>query len=684
MLSSRSSCRAAGPTTRAPRTAAPRPAAARATKLRCYRGPDPDVVGGIVAAAAVADVCADAPRDADADAACTEPHPAVLEPPPARPSDAAAAAAAPRGPQEQRAAQRRAAAARQRADADASNASDLGRLLDVLPPDLRRVLAAHPGRDALVEVVLDLGRLPEARFRGATSELLRTDAATVAEARGEAEGARDPAPAAAALPRPAGRPGAVTRAELDAAVAAVGDFGGDNRAGLPGTLHRVSAVRSRRGEVVGLTCRVGRASPGEAGMVADVLSAGMSVLFLGRPGVGKTTAIRELSRLLADGLGRRVVVVDTSNEVGGDGDVPHASIGSARRMQVPDPEQQHRVMIEAVENHMPQAVVIDEIGTEAECGACRTIAERGVALVATAHGCFLENLLKNPSLADLVGGVQAVTLGDEEAARRGTRKTVLERRGPATFPVVVEMRDRGVWVAHATERSVDALLAGKAPRVQLRTAAAGGGGGSGAGGGGGGPPRVVEVLYDRVDALVAEAVKAQLQAQQQQQQRQQEEAEASAAASGAEAGAPADADGGGGASAAASAAAAAAAAAASAGTSPPPSLLRPRGPSPALAGAGAGEAEEWARRSQVRPGAAAPGPPGSGGGGGGGSGGSIDGLDGDADVLRRYLEGQAGVLRPAQAAPGSGFGPSPGEAGGRAGAAAPKGAAPAGNRRRAR
>ncbi|CAI5527359.1 unnamed protein product [Closterium sp. Naga37s-1] len=315
---------------------------------------------------------------------------------------------------------------------------DLDELLHCLPGNLRGNLLQHPRRSELLEVVLDLGRRPEARFLGdGGAEYLQ-----------EAE---------------------VTRGDLESACESIGAFGGDNRAGVEGTLHRISAIRNRKGDVVGLTCRVGRAVTGHVDMVRDLLHHGQSLLFLGRPGVGKTTVIREIARVLADEMQKRVVIVDTSNEIGGDGDVPHPAIGGARRMQVPDPALQHRVMVEAVENHMPQVVIVDEIGTEAEALACRTIAERGVMLVGTAHGQLLENLIKNPTLCDLVGGVQTVTLGDEEARSRGTQKSVLERTAPPTFPVLIEMRERHFWVAHQTDRSVDALLHGKRPQVEVRT-----------------------------------------------------------------------------------------------------------------------------------------------------------------------------------------------------------------------
>jgi stage III sporulation protein SpoIIIAA len=317
---------------------------------------------------------------------------------------------------------------------------DLGLLLGILPDAVRQALAAREDLDRLLEIVLDLGRLPEARF----------------PARGEDLGTEP-----------------VSRADLAHVVGRVGRFGADNRAGIERTLHRISALRNRTGEVVGLTCRVGRAVYGTIDVVRDVIESERSLLLLGRPGVGKTTLLREAARVLADQLGRRVVVVDTSNEIAGDGDIPHPGIGRARRMQVPTPAEQHAVMIEAVENHMPQVIVIDEIGTSAEAAAARTIAERGVQLVATAHGNALENLLQNPTLADLVGGIQAVTLSDEEARRRGTQKTVLERKGPPTFDVLVEIQEKDRLAVHRdVAEVVDRLLRHipPAPELRVRTA----------------------------------------------------------------------------------------------------------------------------------------------------------------------------------------------------------------------
>jgi stage III sporulation protein SpoIIIAA len=313
---------------------------------------------------------------------------------------------------------------------------DLDRLLEVLPPPVRAALEPPEAREQLLEVVLDLGRVPEARYPGRAVNL------------GDA---------------------VVERADLAAVVEQLGSFGGDNRAGIERTLHRISAIRNRTGTIVGLTCRVGRAVFGTVAMVRDLMDSGQSLLLMGRPGVGKTTALREIARVLADELGKRVVVIDTSNEIAGDGDIPHPAIGRARRMQVAKPELQHQVMIEAVENHMPEVIVIDEIGTELEAQAARTIAERGVMLVATAHGNELANLVKNPTLSDLVGGIESVTLGDEEARRRRSQKTVLERAAEPTFPLAVEMHSRHRWLVHRdVARTVDLLLRGQLPRPQVR------------------------------------------------------------------------------------------------------------------------------------------------------------------------------------------------------------------------
>lgn len=314
---------------------------------------------------------------------------------------------------------------------------DLQKLIDILPAEIQQVLETHPSRDSLIEVVMDLGRLPEARFHNQAEYLCDVP---------------------------------VSQEQLNDCIERVGLFGGDNRAGIERTLHRISAIRNRSGKIIGLTCRVGRAVFGTIGMIRDLVETGQSILMLGRPGVGKTTALREIARVLADELNKRVVIIDTSNEIAGDGDVTHPAIGRARRMQVARPELQHQVMIEAVENHMPEVIVIDEIGTELEAMAARTIAERGVQLVGTAHGNQIENLIKNPTLSDLVGGIQAVTLGDDEARRRRSQKTVLERKAPPTFEIAVEMLERQRWVVHeSVADTVDNLLRGRQPNPQVRT-----------------------------------------------------------------------------------------------------------------------------------------------------------------------------------------------------------------------
>ena len=312
---------------------------------------------------------------------------------------------------------------------------NLAELLAVLPAELSDAIPPEE-RPELLEIVLDLGRRPEARFLGRYQYL---------------------------------REAVVTREELDSIEAGIGAFGDDNRAGLPATLHRISALRNRRGQIVGMTLRVGRAVTGIIDILRDLIESGQSLLLMGRPGLGKTTMLREMARVLADEAGKRVVIVDTSNEIAGDGDVPHPAIGRARRMQVPHVAHQHDVMIEAVENHMPEVIVIDEIGRMEETLAARTIAERGVQLIATVHGNTLDNLIANPSMSDLIGGVQTVTLGDEEARRRRTQKTVSERKLPPTFDIVVEMIERDkIAIRRPVAEVVDALLRGQSAAPETR------------------------------------------------------------------------------------------------------------------------------------------------------------------------------------------------------------------------
>jgi stage III sporulation protein SpoIIIAA len=303
---------------------------------------------------------------------------------------------------------------------------DLEALLDIFPPHISKPLRKQEDIHDLLEIVLDLGRTPEARFPDREMVI---------------------------------KPEEVTEQDLEYVETRIGTFGDDNRAGIERTLHRISAIRNRQGHIVGLTCRVGRAVTGTIKVIEDLIQSGKSVMLLGRPGVGKTTMLREVARVLSDDFKKRVIIVDTSNEIAGDGDIPHPAIGHARRMQVTTPSMQHAVMIEAVENHMPEVIVIDEIGTELEALAARTIAERGVQLVGTAHGNTLENLIMNPTLSDLIGGIQSVTLGDEEAKRRGTRKSILERMSPPTFDIVVEIQDRDHVAIHPdVAESVDNTL----------------------------------------------------------------------------------------------------------------------------------------------------------------------------------------------------------------------------------
>jgi stage III sporulation protein SpoIIIAA len=311
---------------------------------------------------------------------------------------------------------------------------DLDAMLGILPPDIADRLREVNRSDELLEVILDLGRSPTARMLDGEVVLLQRE---------------------------------VTREDIDYVVDRIGEFDADNRAGMERTLHRISAIRNRHAKIVGLTCRVGRAVYGTIDIIQDLVTSGRSLLLLGRPGVGKTTMLREAARILAES--KRVVIVDTSNEIAGDGDVPHPAIGRARRMQVREPVLQHEVMIEGVENHNPEVIVIDEIGRELEAAAARTIAERGVQLIGTAHGNTIENLLLNPTLSDLIGGIESVTLSDEEARRRGTQKTVLERRAAPTFDVLIEIQDRERLAIHPdVAAAVDGMLRGRPLPHELR------------------------------------------------------------------------------------------------------------------------------------------------------------------------------------------------------------------------
>jgi len=315
--------------------------------------------------------------------------------------------------------------------------NDLEKLIQVFPDYIKEALHNHPSKSRLLEIVLDLGRRPEGRFLYGNEFISEK---------------------------------IVSWQDLDYTTKRLGTFSNDNRAGIERTLHRISCIRNREGIIIGLTCRIGRCIVGSIGIIRDLLDSNNSLLILGKPGVGKTTLIREISRVLSDEVEKRVVIIDTANEIAGDSDIPHAGIGRARRMQVSRFENQHNVMIEAVENHMPEVIIVDEIGTELEALAARTIAERGVKLVGTAHGNSLESLIKNPTLTDLIGGIQYVTLSDDEARRRGTQKTVLERKALPAFQVAIELNDKNFWTIHErVEESVDSLLQGQQPKLQTRT-----------------------------------------------------------------------------------------------------------------------------------------------------------------------------------------------------------------------
>lgn len=313
---------------------------------------------------------------------------------------------------------------------------DLDKLIRNLPLFLQEQLNSHISKDKLIEIVLDLGRRPEVRFFYGPEYLSQK---------------------------------VISWQDIDYIIKRIGKFSNENRAGIERTLHRISCIRNRQFLINGLTCRIGRVVFGTISVIRDLLELEKSILILGKPGVGKTTIIREIGRVLADEMEKRVIIIDTSNEIAGDSDISHLGIGRARRMQVPKSELQHQIMIEAVENHMPQIIIIDEIGTEFEVLAAKTIAEKGVQLVGTTHGNYLKNLIKNPSFSDLIGGIQYVTLSDEEAKRRGTQKTILERKAYPTFEIVIEINQSNFWTIHENiSYSVDLLLSNRYGNEQRR------------------------------------------------------------------------------------------------------------------------------------------------------------------------------------------------------------------------
>lgn len=304
--------------------------------------------------------------------------------------------------------------------------NDLEKLIENLPFFLQKKLDHHLYQDQLIEIILDLGCRPEARFSYGSEFLSRK---------------------------------LISWQDIEYVIKHISKFSNENRAGIERTLHRISCIRNRQFIIIGLTCRIGRALFGIISVIQDLLQSKKSILILGKPGVGKTTIIREISRILADEMEKRVVIIDTSNEIAGDSNISHFGIGRARRMQVPKAELQHQVMIEAIENHMPEVIIIDEIGAELEVLTARMIAEKGVQLVGTTHGNCLANLIKNPPLADLIGGIQYVTLSDEEAKRRGTQKSILERKAYPAFEIVIEIQHSNFWIIHEdVKASVDQLL----------------------------------------------------------------------------------------------------------------------------------------------------------------------------------------------------------------------------------
>lgn len=301
-------------------------------------------------------------------------------------------------------------------------------LLSLLPPTLRAAVTAHPVFDpaGVEELFVHVGQ--EVEVRGSGGWVIQ-------------------------LPPP-------SAAELQHMMKQIGRFGSDGRACVANTAHRASVWRGRHGEPLGVTLRVGRYVPGAARALLPLAQRG-SLLILSKAGMGKTTLLRDLAAALAQGPDMpRVTVVDTSNEIGGDGPIPLPYLGRCRRIQVASREAQSQVMTEVLQNHTPDYVIVDEIATVAEAEAAWSISQRGVHLIGTCHGEHLEGLLQNRALNMLVGGTaQAFLSNEERRLRNKTRKSVLERPFSSPFPFVVELHERNRGHLYVdVNKAVDLIL----------------------------------------------------------------------------------------------------------------------------------------------------------------------------------------------------------------------------------